>query len=104
MGPDGAFYRSVEPGTLGGNARDRIYGRLDCGTARYNVARGGYVEHRVFFRDAATAVAAGFRPCGNCLRSEYVPWKADPEGFRTAMLTEGDATIPGSVGQGDKLA
>lgn len=76
LGGDGSPYESPVPGTVGGNAKDRIYGRLDCGSALAALRRGGYAEHRVFFADAETARAAGYRPCGNCLRSEYAEWKA----------------------------
>jgi methylphosphotriester-DNA--protein-cysteine methyltransferase len=73
--PDGEHYLSAVPGTFGGNRRARIYGRLDCGSARAALSRG-YAAHRVFFADEATAIAAGFRPCGNCMRAEYRAWKA----------------------------
>jgi len=33
-------------------------------------------EYRVFFADAETARACGFRPCGACLRDEYKAWRA----------------------------
>ncbi len=75
MGADGQAYRSDVPGTLGGNARSRIHGRLDCPAALRAIRRGGYVEQRVFFADEATAMAAGFRPCGACLRDAYREWK-----------------------------
>lgn len=80
LGPEG-FYESPTPGTLGGNGRDRIYGRLDCGTARASMRRypGVYASHRVFFADEATAIACGFRPCGNCMRAEFRAWKAAQE-------------------------
>jgi methylphosphotriester-DNA--protein-cysteine methyltransferase len=29
----------------------------------------------VFFADEETAIAAGFRPCGACLRDRYREWK-----------------------------
>jgi methylphosphotriester-DNA--protein-cysteine methyltransferase len=29
----------------------------------------------VFFADEETAIAAGFRPCGACMREEYRRWK-----------------------------
>jgi hypothetical protein len=77
-GADGLPYESDTPGALGGNVRnpgDRVYGRLDCGSARAALARGGYAEHRVFFADEATAVAAGFRPCGTCLKPAYAAWR-----------------------------
>lgn len=51
LGPDG-FYESRTPGTLGGNGNDRIYGRLDCGTALASIRRypGAYASHRVLRR------------------------------------------------------
>jgi methylphosphotriester-DNA--protein-cysteine methyltransferase len=75
-GADGEQHDSATPGALGGNRRGRIYGRLDCPSALRAIRAGGYVQHRVFFADRATAVAAGYRPCGTCLRSEYAAWKA----------------------------
>ena len=77
IGADGNEYLSPEKGQLGGNRKLKIYGRLDCGSAlnaikKYN---GVYESHRVFFRDEATAIAAGFRPCGNCMRQHYNLWK-----------------------------
>jgi len=32
LGADGKEYLSETPGTLGGNDKQKIYGRLDCGT------------------------------------------------------------------------
>jgi methylphosphotriester-DNA--protein-cysteine methyltransferase len=66
LGADGHPYASRSPGTLGGHRRLRIYGRLDCPSARRWLARGYYTRHRVFFADAATARAAGYRPCRVC--------------------------------------
>jgi methylphosphotriester-DNA--protein-cysteine methyltransferase len=63
-------------GTLGGHRRSRIYGRLDCPGAERWIARGHYVQHRVFFADEATAVAAGYRPCARCMPAEYAAWRA----------------------------
>ena len=83
VGADGLPHESDVPGTLGGNARnprDPIYGRLDCRSALAALARGGYAKHRVFFADQATAVAAGFRPCGTCLRPAYAAWRASRDG------------------------
>jgi len=76
VGTDGRPYLSESKGALGGHRRMRIYGRLDCKSALSFIARGYYVEHRVFFKDEATAVSAGYRPCGKCMRSEYARWKA----------------------------
>ncbi len=72
----GKPYASTVPGTLGGHRRSRIYGRLDCPGALRWLARGHYVEHRVFFLDEATAVAAGYRPCARCLPAAYAVWSA----------------------------
>ena len=69
-------YESAAPGKLGGHRHSRIYGKLDCPAALRAIARGGYVQGRVFFRDAATARAAGYRPCAVCLPREYTRWKA----------------------------
>ena len=77
IGKDGAPYESATPGTLGGHKATRIYGRLDCPSALRALANGGYVTHRVFFADEATAVAAGYRPCARCLPERYRAWKAN---------------------------
>lgn len=76
VGPDGRLHGSAVPGSLGGNRRARIYGRLDCPSARRALARGGgYAPHRVFFADEATAIKAGYRPCWLCCRPQYIVWK-----------------------------
>lgn len=76
LGADGKPHPSATPGTLGGHRDTKIFGRLDCPAALRALARGGYARQRVFFTDAATARAAGYRPCGVCLRDEYRAWKA----------------------------
>lgn len=76
IGADGKPCASEVPGTLGGNSRGKLYGRLDCPCALRAIRQGGYVQHRVFFADEATAIAAGYRPCGTCLRVEYATWKS----------------------------
>jgi methylphosphotriester-DNA--protein-cysteine methyltransferase len=77
LGADGRPYESHERGEWGGHRRARIYGRLDCPAALRAIARGGYVRHRVFFADEATAAAAGYRPCAVCLPDRYRAWKGD---------------------------
>lgn len=72
----GQTFTSPTPGVLGGHRRGRLYGRLDCLSARRAIARGHYVAHRVFFADEATAIAAGYRPCAVCLPAAYAHWKA----------------------------
>ncbi len=54
---------------LAGNARLKIYGSLACSSGQ-RMKRA----NRVFFRNAAEAQAAGFRPCGNCLTHDYQRW------------------------------
>lgn len=76
LGPDGVVYESTTPGLLGGHSRQKVYGRLDCGVALSFLRRGYPPKFRVFFADEATAVAAGYRPCGACMRAEYRAWKA----------------------------
>ena len=62
---------SQTPGTFGGHKGLKIYGRLDCANANRWIAKGHYVKHRVFFADEATAIDAGYRPCGCCMKTEY---------------------------------
>ena len=80
------------PGTLGGHRRSKVYGRLDCPGALRWIAKGHYVRHRVFFADEATALAAGFRPCGHCLRARHREFRAG------AMQVRLDARQPFDVG------
>ena len=57
IGPDGQDMLSAVPGTLGGNRRRKIYGRLGCRSAVGSLPTG-YAKHRVFFAAEATAIAA----------------------------------------------
>jgi hypothetical protein len=75
-GADGKPRPGKLPGRWGGHRGTHIYGRLDCPAALRAIARGGYVQQRVFFRDVATARAAGYRPCAVCLPAAYRKWKA----------------------------
>jgi len=55
---------------LGGNAKLRIYGKLNCSSGKRMKA-----ENRVFFVSEAEAVEMGYRPCGHCMREAYGRWK-----------------------------
>jgi methylphosphotriester-DNA--protein-cysteine methyltransferase len=55
---------------LGGNKNLKIYGKLNCKSGK-RMNR----ENRVFFRSTVEAIDHGYRPCGNCLKSEYTSWK-----------------------------
>lgn len=76
---EGKTYFSEHPGTLGGHKKLKIYGRLDCPSALRYIAKGQYVEHRVFFADEETAIEAGYRPCGVCMKEAYKQWKSQKE-------------------------
>ena len=75
-GADGKVYESDVPGSLGGNRRTKVYGTLrPCRSAQRALDRGTYMANRVFFADEATAIAAGYRPCGACMPEKYREWK-----------------------------
>ncbi len=66
---------SAVPGAFGGHKKLKIYGRLDCPSAARYLAKGQYAKQRVFFIDEETAISAGYRPCGVCMREAYAKWK-----------------------------
>jgi methylphosphotriester-DNA--protein-cysteine methyltransferase len=72
---NGKSFQSDVPGTIGGHRRSKIYGHLTCRSALSAIARGGYIKHRVFFLDEATAMSAGYRPCAVCMPLKYAAWK-----------------------------
>jgi len=76
LGADGLPYTSRPPGRFGGHRRQKIYGGLDCRAAQRAISAGGYVKHRVFFADEASATATGYRPCAVCLPAGYRRSKA----------------------------
>jgi len=55
---------------LGGNRQLKIYGGLHCSSGKRMLR-----ENRVFFSSEAEAIAAGFRPCGRCMKDSYLQWK-----------------------------
>ena len=71
----GKEYLSNNPGTLGGNKKLKIYGRLDCPSAKRWIEKGYYISNRVFFENEEIAIAAGYRPCAVCMPNEYQEWK-----------------------------
>ena len=80
IGRDGKEYLSPEKGQYGGHTGTKVYGRMDCPAAMRALngpLRDVYIQHRVFFKDEATALAAGYRICGACLREKYKQWKAE---------------------------
>lgn len=79
IGKDGKEYLSEEKGTLGGHRKLKIYGRLDCPSALRYIAKGQYVQYRVFFKNEETAITAGYRPCGVCMKERYKLWKQEQQ-------------------------
>lgn len=71
----GNEYSSDTPGLIGGHRLQKTYGRLDCPSAKRWLKQGHYKKYRVFFKDEQTAIDAGYRPCGACMKSEYLKWK-----------------------------
>ena len=79
MDADGHQYLTAERATYGGNFKgdgkgNPIYGLLTCKSANAAV-KLGYIRYRLFFKDEATAIAAGYRPCGHCCLEKYKLWK-----------------------------
>lgn len=54
---------------FGGNKKLSIYGNLNCSSGK----RMNRVN-RVFFSSVDDAEHQVYRPCGNCMRSEYKRW------------------------------
>jgi len=84
-GAGSLVFESPVKGKIGGHRKSKIYGRLDCRVALRWIARGHYVKHRVFFADEDTAIAAGYRPCANCMRENYTVWKSAGQGCRAGL-------------------
>ena len=80
---NGEEYLSEVPGTLGGNKRLKIYGRLDCSSANKWIEKGYYIQNRVFFLNEEIAIKAGYRPCAVCMRKEYEEWKKENNLIKT---------------------
>jgi hypothetical protein len=72
---NGTEVEATTPGTIGGHRQLGIYGRLDCPSALTFINKGKYIQHRVFFADEITAIAAGYRPCAKCMKLKYDEWK-----------------------------
>ena len=71
----GKIYPSKEKGTVGGHKGSKIYGKLNCPSALTYITKGQYISQRVFFKDMKTAKQAGYRPCGVCMKKEYLKFK-----------------------------
>jgi hypothetical protein len=78
LGPNGESYQSTQKGMLGGNGKEKRYGELHCSAANRALDKG-YADHRVFFANEEDAIAAGYKPCGTCMRERYNRWKVSGE-------------------------
>lgn len=54
----------------GGNRKLRIYGTLSCASGK-KLKR----VNRVFFSSEKKALEFGYRPCGHCMKENYLKWK-----------------------------
>jgi methylphosphotriester-DNA--protein-cysteine methyltransferase len=59
--------------TIAGNSALMIYGTLRCQSGRRMKS-----SKRVFFANEKEAKALGYRPCGHCLRKDFLKWKTEP--------------------------
>jgi len=55
---------------FGGNVKLKIYGNLHCKSGK-RMKR----ENRVFFSTAIEAENNRYRPCGHCMKRDYLNWK-----------------------------
>ena len=62
----------IQQGAIGiaGNRTLKIYGTLHCAAGKRMK-----MANRVFFATAAEAMENGYRPCGCCLRKDYLVWR-----------------------------
>ncbi|WP_420554273.1 hypothetical protein [Neptuniibacter marinus] len=78
LGSDGELFKSPVKGVLGGNSKEKRYGELHCSAANNALSRG-YAGHRVFFANEEDAIAAGYKPCGTCMKEQYRKWNEGGE-------------------------
>jgi len=53
-----------------GNESLKIFGLLSCKSGKRMKK-----VNRVFFKSKREALDLGYRPCGHCMRQEYIAWK-----------------------------
>jgi len=56
--------------TMAGNRALKIYGTLSCPSGKRMKT-----ANRVFFVNEQEAMENGYRPCGHCLRKNYLQWR-----------------------------
>ncbi|WP_411824505.1 Ada metal-binding domain-containing protein [Leptospira sp. 'Mane'] len=55
---------------FGGNRKLKIYGKLNCKSGKRMKK-----ENRILFSSEKEAILEGYRPCGHCMKSDYLSWK-----------------------------
>ena len=70
-----AVLRSQGLIAFGGHRKNKIYGTLDCKGAKRWIAKGHYINQRVFFESESEAIEEGYRPCAQCMPHRYKVWK-----------------------------
>lgn len=70
---DKTLFRLIHAGsiTIGGYSPKKIYGLLSCESGKRMKK-----HNRVFFENIHTAIDAGYRPCGHCMKLEFELWKS----------------------------
>ncbi|WP_423149662.1 Ada metal-binding domain-containing protein [Rubrolithibacter danxiaensis] len=69
---DSELRKLIRDGSIsfGGNLKLKIYGTLTCKSGKRMKK-----QNRVFFETENDAKENGFRPCGSCMKSDYLKWK-----------------------------
>ncbi len=86
LGADGVPYTSPSRACSAATRARASTGGSDCPVALSLLRRGFTPRHRVFFADEAVAIAAGYRPCGACLREKYREWKRTGASVRPTIM------------------
>jgi len=75
---DASLRAKIRAGEIhfGGNEKLKIYGLLCCISGK-RMKR----ENRVFFSTEQEALKHQYRPCGHCLKANYVEWKEENKRF-----------------------
>lgn len=53
-----------------GNKQLKIFGTLSCASGKRMK-----IINRIFFANEEEAIGLGYRPCGHCLKHQYLLWK-----------------------------
>ena len=67
--------------SFAGNKNLKIYGLLSCKSGKRMKS-----TNRVFFVSENEAIENGYRPCGHCMREDYLKWKRNSAGYFAARL------------------